>query len=102
MEPSRTAAGAAAGPPASFFTAGAAGAASAAATEGAAVADSLDHEARSLFEVVAAVGAATVQVGQAGSEAQIAKAHQLLSDTRKALYRILAEEEDGPEPEAGG
>ena len=67
----------------------------------AAVADSLDHEARSLFDVVAAVGAATVQVGQAGSEAQIAKAHQLLSDTRKALYRILAEEDD-PEPGAGG
>ena len=64
------------------------------------VADSLDQEARSLFEIVAAVGAATVQVGQAGSEAQIAKARQLLSETRKALYRILAEE-DAPEPEAG-
>ena len=64
------------------------------------VADSLDQEARSLFEIVAAVGAATVQVGQAGSEAQIAKARQLLSETRKALYRILAEE-DAPEPGAG-
>ena len=57
------------------------------------VADSLDQEARSLFEIVAAVGAATVQVGQAGSEAQIAKARRLLSETRKSLYRILAEED---------
>jgi len=65
------------------------------------VADSLDQEARSLFEIVAAVGAATVQVGQAGSEAQIAKARQLLSETRKALYRILAEE-DAPEPDPRG
>jgi len=61
----------------------------------ASLADSLDQEARSLFEIVAAVGAATVQVGQAGSQAQIAKARQLLSETRKALYRILAEEDAG-------
>jgi DNA-binding PadR family transcriptional regulator len=67
----------------------------------ASVADSLDQGARSLFEIVAAVGAATVQVGRAGSEAQIAKARQLLSETRKALYRILAEEDD-PEPDPKG
>ena len=67
----------------------------------AAVADSLDQEARSLFEIVDAVGAATVQVGQAGSEAQLAKARQLLSETRKGLYRILAEE-DAPEPDPKG
>jgi DNA-binding PadR family transcriptional regulator len=62
------------------------------------VADSLDQDARSLFEIVAAVGAATVQVGQAGNAAQVAKARQLLSETRKALYRILADEES-PEPD---
>jgi len=59
----------------------------------ASVAQSVDEEARSLFEVLGAVGAATIQVGQAGSEAQIAKARKLLGDTRKGLYRILAEEE---------
>jgi DNA-binding PadR family transcriptional regulator len=66
----------------------------------ASVADSLDRDARSLFEIMAAVGAATVQVGQAGDEAQVARARQLLSETRKALYRILAEE-DSAEPAAG-
>ncbi|MGD1053125.1 MAG: PadR family transcriptional regulator [Candidatus Dormibacteria bacterium] len=63
------------------------------------VADSLDQDARSLFEIVGAVAAATVQVGQAGNATQVARARQLLSETRKALYRILAEE-DAPEPEA--
>jgi len=75
----------------------------------ASVADSVDEEARSLFEVMAAVGAAAVQVGRAGSGAQVAKAIQILTDTRKALYRILAEEEGseagsgpGPGPATAG
>ena len=63
----------------------------------ASVADSIDQDSRSLFEILAAVGAATIQVGQAGSETQMAKARQLLADTRKGLYRILAEED----PETG-
>jgi DNA-binding PadR family transcriptional regulator len=57
------------------------------------VADSIDEESRSLFAIMAAVGAATVQVGQAGSDDQVTKARQLLAETRKGLYRILAEEE---------
>jgi len=63
----------------------------------ASVAGSIDEDSRSLFEIMAAVGAATIQVGQAGSDAQVAKARQLLADTRKGLYRILAEED----PETG-
>ena len=59
----------------------------------ASVADSLDEDSRSLFEIMAAVGAATIQVGQAGSDAQVTKARQLLAETRKGLYRILAEED---------
>lgn len=60
----------------------------------ASVADAFDADARSLFEVMAAVGAAAVQVGQAGSAAQVARAREVLASTRRALYRILAEEEE--------
>jgi hypothetical protein len=42
------------------------------------------------------VGLAFVQVLHAGSDAQIAEAGRVLADTRRALYRILAEGE--PEP----
>ena len=66
----------------------------------ASVADSIDEDSRSLFEIMAAVGAATIQVGQAGSDAQVAKARQLLADTRKGLYRILAEEDPATAPPA--
>ena len=44
-------------------------------------------EMRSLIGQVAM---AAVQVVQVGSEAQVGQAKQLLTDTRKALYRILA------------
>jgi DNA-binding PadR family transcriptional regulator len=37
---------------------------------------------------------AAFQVVSVGSEAQVAQARQLLTDTRKALYRILAADED--------
>ena len=66
----------------------------------ASVAGSIDEDSRSLFEIMAAVGAATIQVGQAGSDAQVAKARQLLADTRKGLYRILAEEDPETAPKA--
>ena len=66
----------------------------------ASVADQVDDDARSLFEIMAAVGAATVQVGQAGSDAQVAHARQLLAETRKGLYRILAEDGTPAGPEA--
>ena len=37
------------------------------------------------------------QVAQAGSESQIAKAAQLLSDARRGIYRILADGDDTPD-----
>ena len=40
-----------------------------------------------------AVGAALFQLMHSGSEAQQAEAKQVLADTRRALYRILAEDE---------
>jgi DNA-binding PadR family transcriptional regulator len=64
----------------------------------ASVAEGVDEDARSLFETMAAVGAATVQVSRAGTGTQVARARRLLVDTRKALYRILAEEPGTGDP----
>jgi DNA-binding PadR family transcriptional regulator len=48
------------------------------------------------------VGAAAMQVFQAGNEAQLARAREVLAETRRSLYRILAEDEpataDSEEP----
>jgi DNA-binding PadR family transcriptional regulator len=38
------------------------------------------------------IGLATMQVGQAGNEQQIERAAETLAETRRALYRILAED----------
>ena len=46
-----------------------------------------------LRTLIGQLGMATLQVVQSGDEAQIAEAKQVLSDARKALYRILAEAE---------
>jgi DNA-binding PadR family transcriptional regulator len=43
------------------------------------------------------VGMAFVQVLHAGSEAQVAEAGKVLAETRRALYRILADGEPGAE-----
>ena len=40
------------------------------------------------------VGAAVMEVGRSGTEAQIARAHQILEQTRKDIYRILADDKD--------
>jgi DNA-binding PadR family transcriptional regulator len=45
------------------------------------------------------VGAAIMQVAQAGSEEQIATVHGILNDTRRRIYRVLAE--DAPDEAAG-
>jgi DNA-binding PadR family transcriptional regulator len=45
------------------------------------------------------VGMAFAQVMHAGSEAQVAEAGKVLADTRRALYRILAEGEPAAEDE---
>lgn len=46
-----------------------------------------------LRTMIAQVGMATLQVGQSGDEKQIAEARKVLSETRKSLYRILADED---------
>jgi DNA-binding PadR family transcriptional regulator len=47
-----------------------------------------------LRSMVRQIALAAVQVGQAGTDEQIARANQTLAETRRALYRILAEETD--------
>ncbi len=48
---------------------------------------------RRLRPLIGAVAAATMQVGQAGDAQQIAKATELLNETRRKLYLILAEDD---------
>ena len=48
-------------------------------------------------KLIGQVAMAAVQVVSAGTDAQAAQARQVLTDTRKALYRILAADD-----EAGG
>jgi DNA-binding PadR family transcriptional regulator len=49
---------------------------------------------RELFQLAMQVGIATRQVTHHGTEAQRTEAAKVLKDTRKALYRILAEDEE--------
>ncbi len=45
-------------------------------------------------KLIGQVAMAAFQVVSAGTEAQAAQARQILTDTRKSLYRILAADED--------
>jgi DNA-binding PadR family transcriptional regulator len=51
-------------------------------------------EVRSLRKEIGGLAAAAMQVGHAGHPEQIARALELLGETRRGLYRILAEEKD--------
>ena len=50
--------------------------------------------AAEIRSLIGQLAMAAVQVVQVGSEAQVGQAKQLLTDTRKALYRILAADDD--------
>ncbi len=65
-----------------------------------AVADSVGDDVHTLFTLARQSGAALLQVAHAGSPAQLARAAEVLQETRRALYRILAE--DIPAEAAGG
>src|SRR3954463_12656627 len=47
-------------------------------------------------------GAAAMQVMHSGNEAQIARAQEVLAETRRSLYRILADDETGAADSEGG
>jgi DNA-binding PadR family transcriptional regulator len=59
-----------------------------------AVTGSVDDAAVQMHNLARQVAMATVQVAQAGSPAQIQQASKILADTRKALYRILAADDE--------
>ena len=65
----------------------------------AAVADNVGEGMFELRSSIAQVGAAVMQIAYAGNPAQVTEARQVLAETRRSLYRILAE--DAPEPEPG-
>jgi DNA-binding PadR family transcriptional regulator len=60
--------------------------------------DSLSDQHAETGALMRDVGMAFVQVLQAGSEAQVAEAGKVLAETRRSLYRILA---DGQPPAEG-
>lgn len=57
------------------------------------LAEGVGEERLELRGLMGQVGAAVFQVAAAGDEQQVAKAKELLSETRRALYRILAEDD---------
>ena len=65
-----------------------------------AVTGSVDDAALGMHNLARQVAMATVQVAQAGSPAQVQQASKILADTRKALYRILAADDEDTEQDA--
>ena len=59
-----------------------------------AVTGSIDDAVVQMHNLSRQVAMATVQVAQAGSPAQVQQASKILADTRKALYRILAADDE--------
>jgi DNA-binding PadR family transcriptional regulator len=55
------------------------------------------HPLAELGPLVIGIGKATFQVASVGDRAQRDRARALLADTRRALYRILAEDADDPD-----
>ncbi|WP_433173866.1 PadR family transcriptional regulator [Actinoallomurus sp. CA-150999] len=51
------------------------------------------EDVRDLFKTAGGVGGAMMQVVRTGSEAQVAEAKEILTETRRRLYHLLAEDE---------
>ena len=78
-------------------------AAEAAAAEGApwdAASESVDSDAWELFNVARQVGMAIFQIAQVGTAEQLASAREVLTNARRSLYGILAEDDEQPPEEA--
>jgi DNA-binding PadR family transcriptional regulator len=58
-----------------------------------AASDDVREGAFELRDLIWQLGAAAHQVVQAGSQEQVAKAREVLSEARRSLYRILADDE---------
>src|SRR5215207_1953226 len=59
-------------------------------------------EIRNLFTLFKQIATAGKQVAQHGTEGQLAEARKVLTDTRRRLYLILAEDDAGDEQDAVG
>lgn len=57
--------------------------------------ESAENPLAELAPLVVQIGKATFQVASVGDQAQRERARSLLSDTRRALYRILADDAEG-------
>jgi DNA-binding PadR family transcriptional regulator len=75
--------------------------AAATATAGAApwdaASESVDADAWELFNVARQVGMAIFQIAQVGTAEQLASAREVLTNARRSLYGILAEDDETPE-----
>jgi DNA-binding PadR family transcriptional regulator len=65
-----------------------------------AASESVDADAWELFGVARQVAMAIVQIAQVGTAEQLASAREVLTNARRALYGILAEDEEQPPEEA--
>ena len=59
------------------------------------LADGVSREVQELFGLMRQVGMAGLQLVQTATEKQLAEAKQVLTETRRAIYRILADGDDG-------
>ncbi|MQA03013.1 MAG: PadR family transcriptional regulator [Streptosporangiales bacterium] len=65
-----------------------------------ALAGDVDERAQELASLAGQLGGAVMQVVQAGNDAQLDRAKQILVDARRDLYRILADDEDASPDDA--
>ncbi|MBI5103863.1 MAG: helix-turn-helix transcriptional regulator, partial [Solirubrobacterales bacterium] len=61
------------------------------------VAEGVPSELHELRTAARALGVASMQVAQTGTKAQLDAAKKVLEDARRALYRILAGDDEGAE-----
>lgn len=59
------------------------------------------QEMRNLVVNLKQIGIAAKQVAKVGTGSQVAEARKVLADTRRRLYLILAEDDEGDEQDAG-
>jgi DNA-binding PadR family transcriptional regulator len=65
-----------------------------------AASESVDSDVWELFGVARQVGMAIFQIAQAGTADQVVAAREILTNARRALYGILAEDETSPPQDA--
>ena len=58
------------------------------------LADGVSQDVQELFGLMRQVGVASLQLVQTATEKQLSEAKQVLTETRRAIYRILADGED--------